>query len=202
MIRRSTVVYIVILFAVLAAYLYANSREPSTETEATPTPTIEVSYLFPTDEGNPTDIQIKANSGETVELARNSEAAWILKQPIETAAEQASSEAVASQVSSMRVLEKISKIDPGLVGLKEPEYILTVKFDNGTERTVHIGVVTPTESGYYVQDSSGGEILILTKSSVDPLLGLLTAPPYLETPTPSPSPSETGTGILETTPTP
>jgi uncharacterized protein DUF4340 len=202
MIRRSTVVYIMILFAVLAVYLYANSREPSIDIEATPAPTTEVSYLFPADEGTPTDIQIKAKSGETVELARNPEAAWTLKQPIEAGAEQASSEAASSQVSSMRVLEKISKIDPGLVGLKEPEYILTVKFDTGTERTVHIGVVTPTESGYYVQDASGGEILILTKSSVDALLGLLTAPPYLETPSPSLSPFETGTVIPAATPTP
>ena len=51
-----------------------------------------------------------------MELARNSENAWAVRQPIEAGAEQGSSEAAASQVTTMRVLEKIAKIDPGLVG--------------------------------------------------------------------------------------
>jgi hypothetical protein len=95
----------------------------------------------------------------------------------------------------MRILEKIAKISPDVVGLREPDYVLTVKFSNGTERSTHIGVVTPSESGYYVQDSSGGDVFIISKSSVDALLGLLNTPPYLETPTPSlePSGSESAT---------
>jgi len=195
MIRRSTVVYITILFAVFAVYLYVSYRDQPPEAEATPGPTSEASYLFPKEAGTPTSIEIKAKSGEIVELARNSEEAWALKQPVEAAAEQGTSEAAASQVMTMRVLDKITEIDPGLVGLKEPEYVLTIKFNNGTERTVHIGVVTPTESGYYVQDSSGGDVFIISKSSVDALLGLLNTPPYLETPTPSlePSGSESAT---------
>jgi hypothetical protein len=163
-------------------------------------PTAEVSYLFPAEEGNPTSIEMKAKTGETVELAHNSEGAWVLKKPFEAAAEQGSSEAAASQATTMRVLEKITKIDPELVGLKEPGYTLTVKFNNGTERTVDIGVVTPTESGYYVQDSAGGDVLIISKSSVDALLGLLTSPPYLETPTPSSIPTETGAATATTYP--
>jgi len=190
MIRRSTVVYITILVAVLAVFMYFNTRKRPAEAEATPGPGSEVSYLFSATEGTPTSIAVRAKIGETVELARNSEGAWTLKRPMEAAAEQGTSEAVASQVLTMRILEKIVKIDPDLVGLREPAYILTVKFNNGTERSAHIGVVTPTESGYYVQDASGGDVLIISKSSVDALLGLLTAPPYLETPTPRPVPSE------------
>jgi hypothetical protein len=169
-----------------------NYRNQSAGSTPTPGPTNEVNYLFSADDGIPTSILIQTKSGETMELARNSENAWALKQPAVAAAEQGSSEAAASQVMSMRILEKITKIDPELVRLREPEYILNVKFNNGTERTVHIGVVTPTESGYYVQDSTGGDVFIISKNSVDALLGLLTAPPYLETPTPSLAPSENG----------
>jgi hypothetical protein len=202
MIRRPTVVYITILLAIAAFYLFLSFRRQPAEPEATPGPTPEVSYLFPAEEGIPTSIQIVSKSGETLELARNADGAWALKQPVETEAEQASSEAAASQVTAMRVLEKTVKIDPALVGLKEPQYRVTVKFKNGTERTVHIGVVTPTESGYYTQDSSGGDVMITSKSSVDALLGLLTAPPYLETPTPSPAPSENAPPASAATPTP
>ncbi len=191
MIRRSTVVYITILAAVVGVFLYFNFRKEPAAAETTPGPDTEVSYLFQAAEGTPTSIMVRAKSGEIVELARNPEGAWALKQPLVAAAEQSSSEAAASQVLTMRILEKIDKIDTDLVGLKEPAYVLTVKFSNDTERSAHIGVVTPSESGYYVQDSSGGKVLIISKSSVDALLGLLNAPPYLETPTPSHMPSST-----------
>ncbi len=199
MIRRSTVVYITILVAVLAVFLYFNFRKEPANAESTPEPETEVGYLFQAAEGAPSSILVRAKSGETVELARNAEGAWTLKQPLEAVAEQGSSEAAASQVLTMRILEKIVKIDPDLVGLREPVYILTVKFSNGTERSAHIGVVTPSESGYYVQDSSGGDVLIISKSSVDALLGLLNTPPYLETPTPSPVPSKTDSATAMTT---
>ena len=202
MIRRLTVVYITILLAVVAVFLYFNSREQPVESDATPEPTGEVSYLFPEEGVSPTSIQIQAKSGGTLELVRNDEGAWTLNQPVEAGAEQGSSEAAASQVMTMRILEKIPEIDLAVVGLREPDYILNVKLNQGTERTVKIGVVTPTESGYYVQDSSGGDVLIISKSSVDALLGLLTSPPYLETPTPSPPPYETGTADAAATPTP
>jgi hypothetical protein len=200
MIRRPTVVYITILLAVVGVYLYLNYRKPSAEPEATPGPDAQVSYLFPAEEGEPTSIEMEAKSGAIVELTRGSEGAWALKQPFEAQAEQGLSEAAASQVMTMRVLEKITKIDPEPVGLRDPEYTMIVKFKSGTERTIHIGVVTPTESGYYVQDSAGGDVLIISKSSVDALLGLLTGPPYLETPTPIPS--NTGNAMATVTPIP
>ncbi len=200
MIRRPTVVYITILLAVIAVFLYFNNRKQLAEPTSTPEP--PASYLFSAEQGSPVSILIKAKTGETVELARNSEGAWALRQPIEAGAEQGSSEAAASQVMAMRILEKSPKIDPALAGLKDPQYTLTVKFKDGAQRIAQIGVVTPTESGYYAQDSAGGDVLIISKSSVDAILGLLTAPPYLETPTPSPTLPETGTAVPETTPTP
>lgn len=185
MIRRSTVVYITILLAVLSVYLFVSNRRQPAEELVTPEPTGQVSYLFPADQGNPTSILIQENSGGTVELARNEENAWALKRPVEAAAEQGESEAAASQVTAMRVLERIPNIDLGVVGLKEPRYLITVQFSSGTERTIRVGVVTPTESGYYIQDASGGEILIVSKSSLDALLRILDTTPYLETPSPA-----------------
>jgi len=185
MIRRSTVVYIIVLLVVLGAFFFLRNRNQTKDISATPETTAQVSYLFTPDQGVPTSILIKSKTGETVELARNAKNAWELTQPTKAAAEQSASEAAASQITMLRILERIPKIDEGLVGLKDPAYVMTVQFDNSTERTVRIGVVTPTESGYYVQDASGGDVLIVTKSSIDALLGLLTAPPYAETPTPA-----------------
>ncbi|HJS20896.1 MAG TPA: DUF4340 domain-containing protein [Anaerolineales bacterium] len=199
MIRRSTVVYITILLALAAVYYYLSNRAQPADILVTPEAVEEIEYLFTADDGVPSSILIRSKTGESVEVTRNADNAWALTQPVEAEAEQGASEAAASQLTTMRILERISEIDAEVVGLDEPAYLLTVKFNSGTERTIQIGVVTPTESGFYIRDASGGDILIVSKSAVDSLLRLLTSPPYLETPLPAVT--EAGTPAAET-PTP
>ena len=193
MIRRSTVVYIVLLLVLVGAYYYLNNREQPAEIELTLEPGSEVSveeFLFTAGEGTPTGIRIESKSGETVEVRRGEDNAWTLTQPVEAQADQAAAEAAASQVTAMPVLDTVPDVDPGIVGLEDPEYHLTINFTNGGERSVDVGVITPTESGYYVRDAD--KIVIVSRSAVDPLLGLLTSPPYMETPTSSPGTPEAG----------
>ncbi|MEO5886917.1 MAG: hypothetical protein ABIQ77_04560 [Anaerolineales bacterium] len=186
--RQSTIIYLVLFLVLVGAYYYLNNREQQPEDIAltiTVEPASEASYLFTAEEGLPTSIRIESQTGDIVEVARNAENAWALILPSEATADQASAEAAASQVTTMQILDRLPDIDPDIVGLTDPEYILVVKFTNSVERNVKIGVITPTESGYYVQNTDG-ETVIVSKSSVDALLGLLNNPPYLETPTPNP----------------
>jgi hypothetical protein len=186
MIRRSTVVYIVLFLALAGAYYYLNNREKPAEIEVTTEPSSEVAqaYLFTGEDGTPSGIRIESNAGDTVEVARGADNAWTLTQPIEAEADQGAAEAAASQITTMSILDTVPEIDPKIVGLETPEYVLTVKFINGVERTVDFGVITPTESGYYVRDADG-KVIIVSRSAIDALLGLLNNPPYLETLTPS-----------------
>ena len=186
--RQSTVIYLVLFLIVIGAYYYLNNREQPADIALTLTlePTTEVSYLFTAEDGLPTSIRIESKTGEVVEVARNAENAWALILPNEATADQAAAEAAASQVTTMQILDRLPDIDPEIVGLTDPEYNILVKFTSGVERNVKIGVITPTESGYYVQNTDG-KTVIVSKSSVDALLGLLNNPPYLETPTPSPN---------------
>jgi hypothetical protein len=197
MIRGSTVVYIVLLLVLVGAYLYLNNREQPAEIALTVEPGTEVaeSYLFDAEEGSPTSIRIESKAGEIVEVARGADNAWELTQPVEAPADQAAAEAAASQVTTMRILDTVPDLDPTIVGLEDPEYVLTMMFTNGGERTVDVGVITPTESGYYVRD--GETVVIVSRSAIDSLLGLLTNPPYLETPTLAPVTSEASTPSSE-----
>jgi hypothetical protein len=197
MIRRPTVVYIVLLLVLAGAYYYLNNREQPAEIELTVEPSSEVAqeYLFTAEEGTPTSIRIESKSGETVEVARGEDNAWTLIQPVEAKADQGAAEAAASQVTTMPILDAVPDLDPGIIGLDDPEYVLTMKFTGGGERTVDVGVITPTESGYYVRESD--KIVIVSRSAIDALLGLLTNPPYLETPTPAPVTPEAGTPSSE-----
>jgi hypothetical protein len=196
--RRSTVVYLLLLLVLAGVYYYLNNREKPADITVTLEPESQVSYLFTADDGLPTSILIEAKTGETVEVARGADEAWALILPVEAKADQAAAEAAASQVTTLRILDNVPDIDPEIVGLSVPEYTLIVRFTSGVERKAEIGVITPTESGYYVRNADG-EIVIVSKSSLDSLLGLLTNPPYLETPLPSTP--EAGTPPVET-PTP
>jgi len=198
--RRSTVVYLLLLLVLAGLYYYLNHREQPADIAATLAPESQVSYLFTADDGLPTSIRIEAKTGETVEVARGADEAWALILPIQAKADQAAAEAAASQVTTLHILDNVTDIDPEIVGLSVPEYTLIIRFTSGVERKAEIGVITPTESGYYVRDADG-EIVIISKSSLDSLLGLLTNPPYLETPLPSTP--EAGTPPVETaTPVP
>ena len=198
MIRRSTVVYVLLLLVLVGAYYYLNTRERPAEIEITAEPGSEVSqeYLFTAEQGTPTSIRITSKSGETVQVARGEDNAWTLTQPVEAKADQGAAEAAASQITTMRVLDTVPDVDPKIIGLEDPEYLLTIQFTSGGERTVDVGVITPTESGYYVRDAD--KIVIVSRSAIDSLLGLLTNPPYLETPTPGPTTPEAGTVSSET----
>jgi Domain of unknown function (DUF4340) len=189
MIRRSTVVYIALLLILAGAYYYLNNRNKTADIEVTAEATSEVAqaYLFTAEDGTPSSIRIESKAGQIVEVARGADSAWMLTQPIETKADQGAAEAATSQITTMSILDTVPDIDPKIVGLETPEYVLTVKFTSGVERTVDIGVITPTESSYYVRDTAG-KVIIVSRSAIDSLLGLLGNPPYLETLTPSPIP--------------
>jgi hypothetical protein len=195
--RRATIVYVILLLILAGAYWYLNNREKPVEAEATVEPSAEVSYLFHAEDGTPSSLRMESKSGEIVEVARDAENTWTLVQPLEAKADQAAAEAAASQITTMRILDRIPDLDPEIVGLENPEYVLTITFTNGVQRTVDIGVITPTESGYYIQDADG-EIVVVSRSAIDALLGLLENPPYLETPTPSPVPATETTTPLTT----
>ena len=215
--RRSTLVFVLLFLAMVGAYYYFKNREqPAADTAdiaLTVEPAPESAYLFEAEDGVPNRIKLEANTGEVVELARNEENAWVVVEPIEAAADQGSSEAAASQITTISILNTIPDLDPKDVGLDVPQYELTITFAGDVERIAEIGVLTPTESGYYALKD--GEIVIVSRSGIDTLINLLTNPPYAETPTPSPIPSaatatplpsstlESGTPVGETaTPTP
>lgn len=181
--RRPTIIFLLLFLVLAGAYYYLNNREQPADVELTLEPTTEVRYLFTAEDGLPTSIRIESKAGDVVEVARDAENAWALIQPIEAKADQASAEAAASQVPTMQIIDTVPDVDPEIVGLTDPEYTFTIMFTNGVERKVDIGVITPTESGYYVR-TTNEDIVIISRSSVDALLGLLTTPPYSETPTP------------------
>lgn len=184
--RRSTVIYLLLFLVMAGAYYYLNNRPKTADLALTLTPETPVSYLFNSSDGTPTSIHLESKAGQVVELALNADKAWAVILPIKASADQGSVEAAVSQLTTIQITDRLSNISPKDVGLDAPDYKLTVKFTNNVERIAEIGVTTPTGNGYYVQ--SDGQIVIVSKSAIDALTGLLMNPPYAETLTPSPIP--------------
>lgn len=189
--RRSTIVILLVFVLTAGVYYYLNNRPEPAQIEVTfepAEPTEPVEYLFNAADGLATGIRIESQDGSVVEMIRNAEAVWEVKLPIEATADQGSVEAAASQLATVRILDRLSAtVKPADVGLELPQYILTLTFAGDVERKANIGVMTPSESGYYAQMVGSNEIVMVSRSAVDALIGLLVAPPYaVETPVPTP----------------
>ncbi len=205
MIRKSTWILLVIFAALVGLTIYLQKDKEATQELASTFPTASVKTLFSAEEGLPFRIRIESQTGEAVEVVRNADNVWVLKTPMEAAADQSLVEGAASQITSLRVLTEV-QLAPEIVGLDHPAYILKISFTGGKEHEVEIGSLTPTESGYYVRVDRG-QTVIVAKSGIDSLIGLLTSPPYAETPTPTvtpepPTETPTPTVEAEVTPTP
>ena len=98
MIRRNTWILLVILVLLIGAALYFNNQK---KTSGATTPTPANTFLFPSQDGHPTDIKIQDTTGHSVEIARNATGSWVLKAPTADAANQSQAESAATQLTSL-----------------------------------------------------------------------------------------------------
>ncbi len=189
MIRRSTLVVLIVLAALIAFSFYLKNQQATQA--ARPTPTEGSASLFTTADGSPTDVKIVAAAGNSVEFGRDPTGTWVVKAPLAVPADQGASEAAATQVTGLRVLSNV-QLGLDVVGLDKPTETLNVTFNSGKTHRLLIGSVTPIQNGYYCQ-LDGGSVVVVDKPGMDALLGLLTSPPYLATLTPVASPTSAPT---------
>ena len=181
--KAGTWITVLIFIGLIGAAVYLNRQKDTAEVEVTPAS--EPSYLFSTAaDGNPTSIEIKPAEGDaqSVRIARNAENVWALELPVEAEADQGLSEAAATQISALEILDPIDA-DPAIFGLDNPAYVITLEFDGGKKHTIEVGDSTPTSKGYYVRIDSD-KMMIVDLSGIDSLLQLAAFPPYLVTPIP------------------
>ena len=176
--KRSTWIAVVIFLALAGILFYLNQKGPTEEPIEIPPPA-PAEFLFTDSDGTPTSIDIKSGSGEQVVITRNEAGVWVLEKPIETEADQASAEAAASQLTSLRI-ESRPEVAPEAAGLVQPSYILTVETAGEAKKTVRIGDLAPTGIGYYARVDGSDETLVINQNGFDALLTLLKSPPYMD----------------------
>jgi hypothetical protein len=199
--RAGTWLAVFVLAALIGFAYYLKKQRDAPNLEATPTPGI--TYIFPSEDGLPSGIEIAPAEGDAqrVKVEHGTDGLWKLSLPFEAQANQGSAQAAADQITSLRMLGKVdAALD--ILGLDKPAYVITINFTGGKTHKLEVGSVTPTQSGYYTR-VDGDRIVVLSKDGIDALLNLQTSPPYLATPTPSPlPPTETAVPVMESTPAP
>jgi hypothetical protein len=185
MIRRSTLVLVVIFAALVAGAIYwqRSQDKKSPASEATATPGSQLLFHL---KGNISGLRLERTNGGSLELGRDDQGAWKLIYPKADATDVAAVEAAVSQLISAPVISTL-EVGPSMqdAGLAAPAYRLLINLDDGSQVVVNVGNVTPTGTGYYVLVSQQG-MSIASKFSLDPVLNLVENPPIKLPATPEP----------------
>lgn len=184
MLRGSTWFALLILAALIgiAIYLRQDNNNPPEEL-ASPTP--DSQPIFKSEESLPNSLKLEAGELGRLEMEIGPEGMWVIVAPIAAQADPAQAEAAVTQVSALRMLGQV-EVPLEDAGLTDPAYTFTLGFAGGI-RQLEIGDLTPSTAGYYAR-LDDGPVMIVSAAGIEGLLGLLSSPPYLETPTPTPSP--------------
>lgn len=182
--------WLTLLFlAGLIGFAFYLKREKAIAAEATPPTSDATGYVFITNEGNTSSIEIKPADAslETFRMARNEKKEWVIELPLEAEAEQGLAEGAASEIFTLKVVSPVDG-NPDDYGFDNPDYIFTIGFDSGIKHTLEIGDRTPTNSGYYARLDKD-KMMVIDMDGIDYLLQNRMFPPYLNPPTPTPLPA-------------
>ncbi len=188
MLKRSTVISIVVLAALVGLAIYL-SRQKETKSETEAVPTESQIYLFNESDGLPNAVKIEDKQGKVVAVRQELDGRWTFEQPISAETEEGFVDYATSELTTLLVLNTMENMPPAAVGLDHPAYIITIGFSGGKETTFKVGNPTATGSGYYAFKEDG-EMVIISKSGVDTLLEIYNNPPEVSTETPDPTAME------------
>lgn len=185
MIRRSTVVLVVVFIVLLVGMvILQNVQQFSASARVTPSPTTE--YLLATGSNDTvTSVEIDDHQGHTVKFTSDASGAWSVQPPgsmvdVQTAQDSALNLPLMQVQSSLEGAPALNAL-----GLDNPKYTIKLGYKSGAEKTLQIGSLTPTQSGYYVS-LDGKTAVVVGKSDLDSILNLTT---LVQTPQPTATPT-------------
>jgi hypothetical protein len=190
MLKRSTVVTLIVLALVGGLYVYAqqpdNAFKKMMTAGSTATPEEFGTLISP--DNQVSGFTLAKADGQTLSLHQE-KGAWVVTAGYKDLANPDAADSAIRQVQALRALAKVdATTDLSAYGLAQPAYSLVINFNGAPPLTMKIGNQTVTKSGYYLLEESG-EIVIVPPYGVDDLIALFDAPPFMNTATPSPIPA-------------
>jgi hypothetical protein len=193
MVRRTTWILLGAFVVVTLAYAGWQRFAPA-PIEATPTLGPESPWSISPEQVESIRLADLADPAVVV-LRRDVEQGWRMLAPANGGADAGRVEAALTAVLAPVVAQTLDPgMDLGPFGLAPALFRLTLLMVDGTAHSMDVGAVDPTGSVYYVQVPGDGRVLMVSRFSLEDLLGLLETPPYpLPTETPAATSDPTGT---------
>jgi hypothetical protein len=182
MIRRSTIIVLVIFLGLVGLAYYLQGPGKKVFSEPTPTESSQLLFSF---KSPIVGLRISKPGVGIVEMNKDSQGIWNLTTPPADATDTSQIDTAISQLLSLQVTTNLNlALNLDEVGLSVPSYRVTITLQDGTEEVMNVGKETPTKGNYYVQIGNRG-IFIVSKYSLDSFLKLVDTPPILASPTPT-----------------
>ena len=208
MIKRSTWILLVIFVALLGALFVWQKQKPALEQEKASLQMTGTAKVIEFLLNIPEDVFIQEmkvtdNEGNVVEASRQTkQGKWVLTEPSapDSTDDQIITTAVSDLMLSMVDMTMTDFNQLGAIGLDKPNYRIMLTLSDGTNHLIEVGNQTITNEQYYLR-LDGGEPKIVSKTSLDGMINLLTNPPIVPTPTGTPASQTTPSPAPELTPT-
>jgi len=195
MIRRSTLIVLLILAGLAAVAIYLQRSGPAED--AQPTPVEASGPLFQFD-SQIIGLRLEKAGGDVLDIGRDDQGLWKLNYPQAEATDSAAVDSAVSQLLSTQIVSTLEN-GPSLedAGLAQPAFRLLLQLEGGAQELISVGNESPTGSGYYVLVGNRG-LMIVNKYSLDPLLALVETPPVMLIETPDPAILTPESGVAPT----
>lgn len=191
MVRRPTLIVLGVFVVVLAVAVFLTKTPTGMgilQTE-TPTPTVLPKLLSGWPVEQSAKIDVHNSQGASFQLQRETGAGWAFvgqQRPVDPGK-------VERLLVSLAALETIDRLNPSTpleaAGLQPPAFTLTLTSSAGDLKTIQIGNVSPTGNGRYLRVDQG-DIVLVRKTSIDEVTGLLTIDQLISQPTETAIPVE------------
>ena len=196
MIRRSTLVLVILFVLVAGVAVYLQKRPAASgSTQASVTPAPALLNIVST---SVTGFQLVDKDGQIV-IKVGSGGQWNVEQPANGTITAGNIQEILSELTSMKVTVSLPAAPPeDATGLNQPSYTLTISSTTGPDRVIKVGKAPPTDIGYYVQVDQALPVVI-GKYGIDRVVELLRSTRATPTPPATASPFQASPGQ---TPTP
>ncbi len=164
---RNAIILVVIVALLVGAY-FVVSRNKATDNTSEPSSTTSIKLVdYTTDKID--SVTLQNPDGEFVITQKGTE--WVLSSPTDIKADPSilSSIAInAASISADKTVEENAQ-DLSMYGLNNP-VVVKLKLKDGTGKSLEIGDMTPTKSGYYVKATGENKVYVVSTYTCDPLV--------------------------------
>ena len=198
MIRRTTWIILLVFLVILGGGLYFQKYQ--SDKQAQVTPTSEFKVLFPgVDKSQIAAFEMDDSRERKLVVAKDQSGSWAVAGYTAADTDPTGIDDMLTQITSLSVMSDLEAAPASdVIGLTTPAYIIKVTFEDGQQKNVYIGKLTPTKRGYYTRLEESNPVVV-GKYAVDKLTNLLDKPPIA---TPVPTTQATEFGEVTLTPQP